>query len=104
MENQQESKALEKQQRQGLALNEQKIEEVGKMVWRLDMVVAFPLSETQIETWSKHILRLCPEATVERISEVVDMYLTGQWDFDKDKGIANIIWPLQNPTGAVWNP
>jgi len=103
MENQQENKALEQQQQQNLALKEKEFE-IAKMVWRLDMVLSYPLDESQIETWSKHILRLCPDVTAERVSEIVDKFLTGEWDFDKDKGIANIIWSIRNPTGAVWNP
>jgi len=103
MENQQENKALAQQQQQSIVLK-QKQTEVAKIVWRLDMVMAYPLDETQIETWSSHILRLCPDVTAERVSEIVDKYLTGEWYFDRNQGIANIVWAIKNPTGAVWNP
>jgi len=74
------------------------------MVWRLDMILSFPLSEQQIESWARHIIRLCPDVTKERLEEIIDKYLTGEWTYDKDQGIANIIWHINNPSGAVWNP
>lgn len=62
------------------------------------MVMSYPLTETQIEQWSETIARLRPEATTEQISWVIDRFLSGVWEFDKDLGIANII------RGLEWSP
>ena len=101
LKNQQE---LQKQKQEQLALNNEKTEQMAKMVYRLEMVMAFPLTEIQIENWAETIVRLCPDSTPEQVLEIVDNYLKGVWYFDKDKGIANLTWPLLNPTGADWNP
>lgn len=81
-----------------------KIQSVAKVVWRLDMIMAFPLDDLQIQSWANTITRLCPDVEPERVAEIVDKFLTGEWAYDKDQGIANIIWHINNPSGAVWNP
>ncbi len=90
------------QQQLSTVLNEKETE-IAKAVWRLDMVKAFPFDVSELENWSRHIYRLCPYVTQERLYEIVDKYLTGEWIFDKDQGIANIIWHINNPSGGVWN-
>lgn len=76
----------------------------ARLVWRLDMVKSFPFEKVELESWARHIHRLCPDVTEERISQIIDKYLTGEWKFNKDEGISQIIWHINNPNGAVWNP
>lgn len=62
----------------------------------------FPLSVETITEWTLEVVRLFPkEATPEIIQQVMDKFMTGEWEFDNHRGITNIILGIKELTGET---
>jgi hypothetical protein len=79
---------------QSLGLNEQQIE-IGKALFHVNQLIAYPLTDLQIIDWSKTITRLMPEVTPAQVMAVIDEYMLENIEWDKSKGIQNIFYGLK---------
>lgn len=68
-----------------------KKELVAACIYDLNKIIPFPISVNEIEDWSATVLRLRPNVQPEIMRDIMDKFLTGEWHYDKDMGITNII-------------
>lgn len=64
--------------------------ELGKQVYHINQLAAFPLTSVQISDWAQSIEELAPEMTPEQLREIINQYKTGEMEYDKGQGIQNI--------------
>lgn len=62
-----------------------------KTIAAVNMVVSYPISDTQIEDWTTTIYRLRPNVTLEQLQLVMDKFLDGRTKWDHREGLPNII-------------
>lgn len=65
------------------------------------MVVNYPYSESEINSWIKTINRLFPYVTPETIGKITDDFLKGEIEFIKDYGILNYTKRIPNYSGKL---
>lgn len=63
-------------------------------VYHINHLTAFPLTDNQIDEWSRSINELRPDVTPEQLKEVIDGMKQGLIDFDNRLGIQNIFKAL----------
>lgn len=61
----------------------------------LNDLVAFKMTGPEIESWATDVLRLCPQADLEKLPFLIDCFKTEAIEFDKTKGIQNIFRGLK---------
>ena len=72
-------------------MNEQiKQKEFCKILFKLNLCVAYPINDKIIELWSENLIRLMPETTVEELNSLIDRYLLGEMVYAPEKGLGNI--------------
>jgi hypothetical protein len=79
-------------------LNNQELQ-IASAVWNVNLCVAYPLTDPQIEVWAKTIYRLRPETTVDELNEIMDSFMTGVNEWDTKLGIQNIFKAIRNKKG-----
>lgn len=70
-------------------LNNKEIE-IAKIVWHVNQLVAYPLTDNQIEAWSKSINKLIPSLDLKKLELLIDEMKVGNIDWDTRKGIQNL--------------
>lgn len=65
------------------------------IIAKISLVRHFPMSKEETELWTSTIFRLEPKTTVQELQEVIDGFITGRYNFDKDLGIRNIFKALK---------
>jgi hypothetical protein len=68
---------------------------IGKELYRLNMLLPYPLSGTAIADWAKCINELAPYATPEMLKSIIDKFITNNAEYDYKKGIQNIFIALR---------
>lgn len=53
------------------------------------MIISFAYTDQELMEWSLSITRLKPKATVAVMRKITDMFLNGDLEFDRNKGILN---------------
>lgn len=61
-----------------------------KQIFSINQLVAFPLSETQMEDWATTLKRLAPNVTNETLQIVLDKFATNRTKWNEKQGIQNI--------------
>jgi len=56
----------------------------------INMILAYPLNDNQIEQWAHTIERLRPHWDVEKLEKIVDSFISGDREWQVNKGISNI--------------
>lgn len=72
--------------------------EVCRALWKINLCIAYPLSDAMIEAWAKHLLRLCPDVNLNELNDIMDRYITGEVEYIPNKGLSNIIILLKPKT------
>lgn len=67
------------------------IEQICKVLWKVNLIVAYPLTDVMIESWANHLLRLRPQVTIEQLDKILDKFITGEYEYVTNKGLSNII-------------
>lgn len=53
------------------------------------MIISFAYTDKEIMEWSLSITRLKPKVTIEVMRKITDMFLNGDLEFDRNKGLLN---------------
>lgn len=64
-------------------------------VAKIGMVRAYPMSDEETEAWSAMIFKIDDKVTIEELVTVVEGFMTGRYDFEKDLGIRNVFNALK---------
>ena len=67
-----------------------KIIEVGKIIYQINLLTSYPLNDFQINDWAKCICRLLPEIDLIELQNVIDKMITGEIEYKTSGGIQNI--------------
>jgi hypothetical protein len=79
---------------QSLGLSE-KVIELALVVFHINQVVPYPLSDLQIADWAKSINELRPDVEPQKLKEVIDKMKLGQIEWNYRQGIQNIFRALE---------
>tara|TARA_R110000868_G_scaffold349106_1_gene610401 strand:+ start:295 stop:681 length:387 start_codon:yes stop_codon:yes gene_type:complete len=63
---------------------------VRKVVFKVNFLVSFPLSDSQIEDWTSEITRLSPHTTIQDLVEIIDKFMKNEYIWDNRIGIQNL--------------
>lgn len=83
-------------QNQSIAIKSSLVETVAKIVWHINQVVAYPLTDRQIEDWAKSILELKPDIDLGALKFLIDKFKTAEAPYDYHCGIQNIFVGLRH--------
>jgi len=78
-----------------IELSKEKKEEYCKAVWKINMMLSYPMTDGMIESIVSNILRLRPETTINDLNNVIDDFLTNKREYIASKGISNIFRELE---------
>ncbi len=68
---------------------------IALLVVEVNMLIPYALTDTQIENWSRTIDRLMPDIDLKLFGDVLDEYKLDIREWDKTKGIQNILGALR---------
>lgn len=68
---------------------------IATAIFHINQLVAYPLSDSQIEQWAKSINRLLPELLVDDLEKLMDLMKIGEIEYDQKQGIQNIFLGLR---------
>jgi hypothetical protein len=68
---------------------------IGKELYRLNMLLPYPLSGTAIADWAKCINELAPFATPEMLRNIINKFISNDLEYNYKKGIQNIFIALR---------
>jgi len=74
-------------------LNEKEVE-IAMVVWHVNQIVTFPLSDIQIEAWSRSINELQPDLDVNELTKAINLVKLGKIEWDSRIGLPNIFSAL----------
>lgn len=72
--------------------------DICKALWKVNLLIAYPLSDAMIEVWGKHLIRLCPDVKVDELDKIMDKFISGEIEYVANKGLANIVKILKPNT------
>lgn len=75
---------------QSLDLSDKQIS-IALLVVEVNMLIAYPISDTQITDWTRTIDRLVPDLDLNVLGDILDQYKLDRLEWDKSKGIQNIL-------------
>ena len=64
--------------------------EIATILWHVNQLTPFPLSDTQIETWSRSVNELRPNIEINRLDKMMRLLKLGEIEWDHKAGIQNI--------------
>jgi len=85
--------AINSQQEKNLSIalnNKDKEIEIGKIIYGINLIIPYPLSDFQISDWAKCINKFIPNLKPTTLQKIVDLYVLGQLEFNSKIGIQNI--------------
>ncbi len=88
----------EKSQHPHLANLAPKEIEIGKLIYKINYLISFPMDDILLTEWSKNLNRIMPDLDIHALSEIIDKMLTGEIEYDTRKGIQNIFLALKPKT------
>ena len=75
-------------------LNQKELE-IAKVIWHVNQLQPYPLSDNQIEAWSKSINELRPNQDIDVLRAIINMMKFGNCEFNPKLGIQNIFIALK---------
>lgn len=87
--------AIQKSTNQSIAIRPPVHGVLSKILWHLNQVVAYPMTDLQIEDWARSILELRPDVDLNAVKFLIDKFKTGEREYDSKKGIQNIFVGLK---------
>jgi|GEM_PF-3465221 len=76
-------------------LSEKEVQ-IAMVIYNISHLRPYPLSDSQIEDWSKVINRLLPDLDLYDLSGMIDKMIIGEIEYDNKEGIQNIFRGLDN--------
>lgn len=68
--------------------------EIAIQIFHMNQLTAFPLSDEQIDDWTRSIVELRPDVTPQQLKSAIDDMKQGYADYDNRLGIQNIFKAL----------
>lgn len=68
---------------------------IAKIIVDVNKLKDFPVDAQEIVSWANDIDRLCPNADPDAVQFLMDQFKTDRVEWDKNKGIQNIIGNLK---------
>lgn len=68
---------------------------IAEIIWEINTLTSFPLSDLLIKAWSRSINELRPNQDLKILSTIVNMMKSGSIDFNNRMGIQNIFLALK---------
>lgn len=68
---------------------------IGKELYRLNLILPYPLSGSALADWAKCINELTPSATPETLRVIINKFIANDLEYDYKKGIQNIFIALR---------
>lgn len=65
------------------------------VVARIGMVRQYPMTKEETEAWTEMIFKLEPDITVDELKKIIEGFMTGKYEFDKELGIRNVFKALK---------
>jgi len=62
----------------------------GKTLFRINLLLPYPLSDNQIEDWLDNIKRLEPNISVQTLNLIIDRFLVGHYKWNSHEALQNI--------------
>lgn len=62
----------------------------GKTLFRINLLLPYPLSDNQIDDWLDNIKRLEPNVSIETLNLIIDHFLTGHYKWNSHEALQNI--------------
>lgn len=90
-----ENQEIQKSQ-QNLPLLNDRLTKIGKLVYQMNLLAPYPLSDQSIIEWSKCIDELMPDLKLETLKEAIDNMKLGKLEYDKNLGIQNIFLAIRS--------
>lgn len=79
--------------------SEEKIATFSKCIYHLNQVRKYPMTDDQMETWAKTLLRLRPHLTTSKLMFSIDRIIEGELDWNQETGLQNIFRAIDAPVG-----
>lgn len=70
------------------------IEQFCKVLWKVNLMVAYPLTDAMIESWANYLIKEKPKLTIEQLNKIIDSFIKGERNYVLNKGITNIFLAL----------
>lgn len=83
---------------QSLELTDKELE-IAQVVFLVNQLISYHLSDLQISDWARTISRLKPDITPEYLNKIIDLFIVGDIEWDTRKGIQNIFMAINKPKG-----
>lgn len=64
--------------------------DVISVIMDINLILPYPLNDAQLERWASTINRLRPDWEVEKLERIVDSFISGDREWQINKGISNI--------------
>lgn len=77
-----------------IVLND-KEKQISSIIYHVNQLTSYPLSDIQIEDWSISINKIRPNQDLEILSSIVSMMKTGAIEYNSRLGIQNIFMALK---------
>lgn len=74
-----------------------RIEDVARILYQVNQLTSFKLNSMELEDWSATILRRKPDVKADEIQEIIDKYMNDTVEWERHKGIQNILFFLVPP-------
>lgn len=62
----------------------------GKTLFRINLLLPYPLSDNQIEDWIDNIKRLEPNISIQTLNLIIDRFLTKHYKWNSHEALQNI--------------
>jgi hypothetical protein len=62
----------------------------GQTLFRINLLLPYPLSDNQIEDWIDNIKRLEPNISIQTLNLIIDRFLTGHYKWNSHEALQNI--------------
>lgn len=79
-----------------------KVSEIGKVIYHVNQLSPFRISDEDIIEWSKSIEEIVPEIEIDDLKFLLRCFKTGEENYDNKVGIQNIFLGLKNRFGRKY--
>jgi len=78
--------------------------EIAKVVWHVNQILTYQLSDIQIESWARSINELKPDLDPNTLLKAINLVKVGKIEWDCKVGIPNIFWILNQVGNYIQSP
>jgi hypothetical protein len=64
--------------------------DLARQIYQINLLIPYPLTDSQIEDFSRTLQELVPELTPAQLKRMIDRFKMGIYEWDRNKMIQNI--------------